>query len=811
MKEKKKGFTLVELLATIVILGIVLTITGYIVITSVDKSKEKSYKVTINNIEKNASTYLIENNNRLFFLTNNEKTIEYQCITVENLIDYGYLDNNVIKSKINEKQNVNGKDYIYIERNIKTKAIDKVIYNPTDKNTCDIAVRALADIAIIVNPLPNVWSQSKNITITYRLKNLNDVNTLNKYQYSYNYSSAEKIITKDTVKPDNIGEISKTINVINEGTITADITHENEKLATAKLNVGKIDRTGPTVKMGNYTGQKKLRHIVTIPLKINDSASGVDYTSITKEDINVYVGSQEVKNIKLTQVKKNGEDFNLEITNDVSNGKIVLKITKDKIFDNVKNGNTEINIDTGVTFDNTYIITYNANGGTNAPAASTYTYATSGTTNLSKNIPSRTGYTFLGWSTNKNATTKTYNAGGGYPRNIMQDVTLYAIWKSNTYTVTFDGNGGSVSFNSKTVTYNSTYGSLPTASRTGYTTTGWYTAKSGGSKIVVSTKVTATSNHTLYAQWRVNTYKVIYNANGGTGAPSATSYSYAPSGTVNLSYLSPYRGGFVFLGWSTSSSATTPSYYAGSAFNKNQARNTTLYAVWRVVPQSWSYGYTGGVQSLRVPYTGRYRLEVWGAQGGGDEGHSGGKGGYASGYVNLTAGTTIYIVVGGKGGHHCSNCPGGYNGGGKAGQDGISGGGGGATHIGRTNNLLKDTKKENVFIVAGGGGGAGWLSSCVSLDGGSGGGTSGGSSSGGGGTQSGGGGGTYGGSFGQGGNRPYAGYDGGGGGGGWYGGGGSQCYDGGGGGGSGYTGGVASGSMKNGVQSDNGRAVITWG
>ena len=68
-------------------------------------------------------------------------------------------------------------------------------------------------------------------------------------------------------------------------------------------------------------------------------------------------------------------------------------------------------------------------------------------------------------------------------------------------TVTLNPNGGSVSPTSTTVTCGSTYGTLPTPTRTYYNFDGWYTASSGGSKVTSSTTVTATTNHTLYAHW----------------------------------------------------------------------------------------------------------------------------------------------------------------------------------------------------------------------------------------------------------------------------------------------------------------------
>lgn len=81
------------------------------------------------------------------------------------------------------------------------------------------------------------------------------------------------------------------------------------------------------------------------------------------------------------------------------------------------------------------------------------------------------------------------------------DVTVYLTFESvqeQTFTVYFNANGGSVSPTSKTVTYGSTYGELPTPTWEGHTFTGWYTAASGGSRVKASTTVTTASNHTLY-------------------------------------------------------------------------------------------------------------------------------------------------------------------------------------------------------------------------------------------------------------------------------------------------------------------------
>lgn len=149
---------------------------------------------------------------------------------------------------------------------------------------------------------------------------------------------------------------------------------------------------------------------------------------------------------------------------------------------------------------NGYTIAYNSNGGSGSVGNSSMTYDKAA--NLNSNSFTRTGYTFNGWNTKADGSGTAY-ADKASVKNLATGgtVTLYVQWKANNYTVTFDANGGSVSSTSQTATYNSTYGSLPTPTRTGYTFNGWFTEKTGGTKVTSDTKVTITANQTLYAQW----------------------------------------------------------------------------------------------------------------------------------------------------------------------------------------------------------------------------------------------------------------------------------------------------------------------
>ena len=87
-----------------------------------------------------------------------------------------------------------------------------------------------------------------------------------------------------------------------------------------------------------------------------------------------------------------------------------------------------------------------------------------------------------------------------------ENTTLSANYEANKYTVSFNANGGDVDTASKDVTYNGTYGELPTATRDGYVFLGWFTDASSGAQIKEDSPVTITANQTLYAHWKANTY-----------------------------------------------------------------------------------------------------------------------------------------------------------------------------------------------------------------------------------------------------------------------------------------------------------------
>ena len=166
------------------------------------------------------------------------------------------------------------------------------------------------------------------------------------------------------------------------------------------------------------------------------------------------------------------------------------------------------------------------------------------------------------------------------------DLIIEAVYETiPTYKVTFNSNGGTVSgTGTKTVTSGEKYGTLPTATKSGYTFDGWYTSGSGGTRITENTTVSLTGNQTLYAHWTEKTYTVTFNANGGN--LSGNSYITVKTGSRYGTLPTATRNSYTFDGWYTSENG-------GTKITENTTvsltGNQTLYAHWIAVKK---YGVT---------------------------------------------------------------------------------------------------------------------------------------------------------------------------------------------------------------------------
>lgn len=243
---------------------------------------------------------------------------------------------------------------------------------------------------------------------------------------------------------------------------------------------------------------------------------------------------------------------------------------------------------------------------------------------------------------------------------------------------------------------------LPTPSRDGAVFKGWYTAKTGGTKITDTTKNTFNVHTTLYAQWDYNKYTVKFNANGGilNGASSKQVQFHQPYGTLPTASMAEKK----FVGWciegDTSKLITAESIVEITS-------DITLYAQYSGLGEKVVFPYTGKIEYYTIPEDGYYKLQTYGAEGESNGGKSGGKGAYNEAVYFFKTGTKLAVNVGGSGSTTA------YNGGGlKQIYSGCKyspastyapaySNGGGATGF-----WLNDTSQSNTILLSGGGGGA---------------------------------------------------------------------------------------------------------
>ena len=338
-----KGFTLTELLATLAVLSLVSTIVIYVAINVVNSAKNKSYLVTRNNVEKAAVSYLEENSDKINFISYNvdNKNIEYQCVTVQDLIDLSYFDKDVLNSKISEDKTIIASDYIYIERDKNSKTIknSKLI---TDVNSdyskiCSNYNYKTKLEGNIYFEIPGGYAKEKDVSIKYCLNISND----KLFEYKYSFDPSDKSIYIGDTFEDNC--LAKSIKVFDNGDLKAWIENTNIKESTS---ITGIDNKAPVIKIepngdDNYTKSK------TININISDDLSGISSDSTIK------YGFSKSKSEEPSSYKEvNVSTGNVKITEGSLTGGYYLWI-KPSVKDKVGNENNSTLVSDVYKFDNT--------------------------------------------------------------------------------------------------------------------------------------------------------------------------------------------------------------------------------------------------------------------------------------------------------------------------------------------------------------------------------------------------------------------------------------------------------------------------
>jgi uncharacterized repeat protein (TIGR02543 family) len=240
--------------------------------------------------------------------------------------------------------------------------------------------------------------------------------------------------------------------------------------------------------------------------------------------------------------------------------------------------------------DETYIpigsvkVTFNTQGGTDVSP----TFVLPGRTIL---IPSTTkeGYTLDGWYTSVNGGVTLDERWSFTNNSVNNDITLYAKWNINTYTITFDTNGGT-SLNAVTQNFNTSLNIPNNTTKTGYSFTGWF--EDDNLSIPFDLEKMPSRDFTLYAKWTINAYTITFDSNGGTDVISITQ-DYA---SEIVEPNEPTRVGYTFEGWFTNSGLTN-----AYAFTTMPAEDITLYAKWIFIKYTITYELNDGTNHTNNP------------------------------------------------------------------------------------------------------------------------------------------------------------------------------------------------------------------
>lgn len=546
----KKGFSLIELLATILLISLVLGGGITIVTNTIKKSEEKSQVLALNNIKKTANTYVEEYANDIAWIddkdNNNNK---FSCVSIDSLINKGYISNKDISSKYQDK--IPKSRYIIVTRDQDKNIISQEFDNkgkcsnsiqkieiPTAKDYCNIIYYSGNEQALI-KPYNNTYfnieelkgKDAGNYKATAKLKD--SIEGEQTYIWSDDTTSDKTFtctIKKQTpyfiLSPN--GEegtdlSNATINLQSNVSGTVQIKSSNKAIASASFNtdnnIQKDISKEATIK--KYATSKNTIYI-TFTLTPSESKNYTQATAtytigkITKKAVNIPVckNNNLYYNFSYQNLIENNSGYTLinNIQKEVGKYKITAKLNYGYQWNDNSKEDKEIECEIK---NSKFLLRYNDNGGVGCGSQTKDIYYKQAYGSLC--TPSKTGYSFKGWYENSQGTGNQITDTTIV--NQLNDQTLYAKWTRNAFTATMNLNGGTSKGNTP-LTWPAKYGNSYTIDnyiplRTGYTFTGWYSAASGGTKFS-GTWTWTTGDFTFYAQWRPNVCTITFSPNGGT-------------------------------------------------------------------------------------------------------------------------------------------------------------------------------------------------------------------------------------------------------------------------------------------------------
>ena len=559
--RKKNGFTLVELLSTVVILGVVLSVTVYIVMKNINKAKDNAELITYNNIKSAAKVY----NDEVASYWNVKDDYEYSCISLGNMIEIGYFDENII----NKNDKLSKDTMLKVIRDRDSKVIKETSFSFEDSILPDVDCGYQSSISISTD---NKGKKVKTTNTKILYNGLND----NYYRYFYISEFDENTVTTNDIvySCEGIGNCSNdTVNnlesghwylasndlvrlsVKSNGTISAFINYNSENVAEAIKNIDFIDNTPPVIslsvnKIGSYNGN----------------------TPSTKGELITNTNGDYVDN----GWKNYGYWFDISTNEDT-----VIKWT----YNNTNNGNGDSPSNSGANCNTSCSKTLSGDGDRKATIIATDEAGNSSKIEVNVYID-RTAPII---SVSEQRCSNKDNCLGSLIGNKIEKSTNTSIsiddknWSYNSFNIKYDASDGMSDIKEVRILQNGSgiYNTLSTSmiSNDIVSNNSNLTISDTGQRYIqiIAYDNVGNSSVVYVTGYISNVITVNYNANGGSGAPA----SQDKYNTVDLTLSStkPTRTNYTFISWNTKSDGSGTSYQPGSKYTANES--VTLYAIWK--------------------------------------------------------------------------------------------------------------------------------------------------------------------------------------------------------------------------------------
>lgn len=595
----RKGFTLIELLVTIAIVALVVGISTYGIITSINNSKEKALALTSNNIKDAARLYATEQNSDEEWKEVADYDYKYFCVTIQELINKGLLSS---KDTLKKDYGFTSSTYVIVMKDKMTSVVEKE--EITDDSSLDSYKICTGEIKNEEVTAPEIEG-STSYTDEIDLKFIDGVAESSK-EYECLYGLNSNNLDKKGRIEGNVCMMEDLKNNTNYYARICMTTERNsyictktEAYKTKEFTLPEIVKEGRNGVIINYDDTN---------IRVNPGyyfKSSVDTMSIGDvfkcelDDNNVFSCSPKAVTTveKDTWYKTELKSVNLQYPDQNFTVKVTTRIADDS--NNYKESSKDILIQKNlVTYTATFYLGLadTINGGKkNITISCDAEEGGSCTASTKAPTISRSGYTVVGWNTSQTATSAKLNSGD---RIVLTGNIAYYPITYKKITVTFNKNGAlsvGKTTDSCNVYNNETSCKITAPQITGSSSTptviGWNTNKSAKTSTWdVNDSKSFSSNTTYYAITKGSsktytaTFKIqdVNAATTSSGSKSCTipeTYNgNTQSSSCNITAPTlTAKTGYIAVGWNTNSSATSAN--VGSGASVNLTSNVTYYSI----------------------------------------------------------------------------------------------------------------------------------------------------------------------------------------------------------------------------------------